>query len=103
MELERYSDPSVVPALRDALSDEEVRFFAARSLGVLRDLYAVPELIELYLENDNESYRRTGIEILILLSDDDFGFDPSANSSSRRKSVDSWWDWWESIRASVGR
>lgn len=103
IELGTSGDSTAIAPLRLALKDPALRFYAALSLAQLSDLYGAPELFEGYLKNDNEGYRRIGIEALKRLVGDDHGFIPTSSAKSRQAAISRWEAWWNKTRATYGR
>jgi HEAT repeat protein len=91
--LGKQSDVTAIPALREALSKDKLKFYAAGSLARLGDKTAVPYLIDLYLVHEVEGYRREGLCLLYRLTKRTFDFDPSASKTARDSSIQRWKEW----------
>ncbi|MEQ1893861.1 MAG: HEAT repeat domain-containing protein, partial [Planctomycetota bacterium] len=84
--------PHLVPLLKD--SDIFVRMAVARLLGQLGSHVAIPALIDA-LEDEEVTVRESALVSLRTLSGQSFPFDPKARDGDRSKRVKAWRDWWE--------
>ena len=84
--------PHLVPLLKDG--DIFVRMAVARLLGELGSHTAIPALIDA-LEDEEVSVRESALVSLRTLSGQSFPFDPKARDGDRSKRVKAWRDWWE--------
>lgn len=95
-QLGQTGDPQCAEHLIPLLDDNDlfVRLAAARVLGDLGNINAVPGLIDA-LEDAEPSVRETAVLSLRRLTKREFGFDPSAREADRERRIREWRKWWE--------
>jgi hypothetical protein len=93
-------DRSAIPVLRGLLEDRSLSGEAAIALARLKDIHAVPVLIDQFLKSDSQPLRKEGVCQLYLLTGSTLGYDPGDTGEARQRTVLQWRAWYKEREAS---